>query len=238
MYFTTKALVVALAAGAVAMPSDAPGGGAAALSKPKMHGKTPPMGGNMTHPKPPSPGDEKEVDKRDFLGIPFPNITDLLSGLKDNVRRSEEGAKLPGGPPPGHRNMTKPTGLRHSAKGCAEKKGGPKFPGGMNMTRPAGLRLRKATRAEKGGKEGDRDTEDEGGKEGGDDEEGGAPKKPESSGAPKPKKPEASGVPKPKKPEASGAPKPKKPEEGAEEGEDDGEEGGNGKRKIHQRQQV
>ncbi|KAK7979735.1 hypothetical protein PG989_012192 [Apiospora arundinis] len=185
MYFTTKTLVIALAAGAVAMPADTPAGGPAALSKPKMDGKSP-VGGNATHPKPPpedttsppSP-DDKEMDKRDFLGIPFPNITDLLSGLKDNKniarRGGKEGsAKLPGGPYHGGKNMTKPAGHKHAARGCSESKGRPKIPDGMNMTKPTGLRLRKAKRAgEEGeGKEEEGGDKDESGAEGADGEEG------------------------------------------------------------------
>ncbi|KAK8024787.1 hypothetical protein PG990_002610 [Apiospora arundinis] len=244
MYFTTKTLVIALAAGAVAMPADTPAGGPAALSKPKMDGKSP-VGGNTTHPKPPpedttsppSP-DDKEMEKRDFLGIPFPNITDLLSGLKDNKniarRGGKEGsAKLPGGPYHGGKNMTKPVGHKHAARGCSESKGRPKIPDGMNMTKPAGLRLRKAGGGDgpddgSSSGNGDNDasgplsTSEKGGKEGGDKKEDGPPKT-ETSGAPKPKKPEASGAP--KKPEPSGAPKPKKSEGG---GEDEGEDGGEG----------
>ncbi|KAK7978587.1 hypothetical protein PG996_004641 [Apiospora saccharicola] len=78
MYFTTKTLVIALAAGAVAMPS-----------KPKMDGKPP--GGNSTKPAPP-PAGEKGAEKRDFLGVPFPNITDIIKGIGKGVAgRGEEG---------------------------------------------------------------------------------------------------------------------------------------------------
>ncbi|KAK8086211.1 hypothetical protein PG994_001185 [Apiospora phragmitis] len=163
MYFTIKTLVVALAAGAVAMPADTPHSGAA--------------GG--------------AVEKRDFLGFPFPNITDILKG-KPLGRRGEEedGPKLPG-PPDGGKNATKPApGAKHVRREAHRPKlpgGGP--PGHKNMTMPAG------------------EDEEGGGEEGSEGEEGGAPKKPEGSGAPeKPKKPKGSGAPKP--PKASGAPEP------------------------------
>lgn len=203
MYFTTKTLVIALAAGAVAMPS-----------KPKMDCKHP--GGNSTKPAPP-PGGEKEAGKRDFLGMPFPNITDIIKGIgKEVAGLGEEGGEeepmLPGPPPHGGKNMTKPAppGTRRVRR-WRTKSGGPIMPGGTNMTLPRGLKATK-TRCQEGGKDKEKEAEDK---------EGGAPKKPEGIGAAKPKKPEGGDKPKkpegsgaPKPPKASGAPKPKKPEGG------------------------
>ncbi|KAK8093675.1 hypothetical protein PG997_000360 [Apiospora hydei] len=78
MYFTTKTLVIALAAGAVAMPADTPHGGASgALSKPKI-------GGNSTKLTPPPSGAKKGADKRDFLGIP-PSPTSQTSSRESGL---------------------------------------------------------------------------------------------------------------------------------------------------------
>ncbi|KAK8036916.1 hypothetical protein PG991_001230 [Apiospora marii] len=177
MHFTTKTLVIALAAGAVAMPS-----------KPKMDGKSP-CSNSTKHA--PSPAGEKDAEKRDFLGIPFPNITDIFKGIGARGEEGEGGkAMLPG----------------------------PRPHGGKNMTLPRGLKATKTTKTRRQEEGGDDEEGGAGGEEDDDDEEGGAPKKPKGSGAPKPKKPEGSGAAKlktrqdkkPKKPEGSGAPKPPK----------------------------
>ncbi|KAK8039887.1 hypothetical protein PG993_008298 [Apiospora rasikravindrae] len=214
MYFTTKSLVIALAAGAVAMPADTPhGDGPGALSKHKMGGKPP--GGNSTKSAP--------AHKRDFLGLPFPNITDIISGIG---ARGEEGVKHPGPPPHGAKNATKlpPPGAKHVRRSWfGSEGGGSKLPSGKNMTMPEALKATKTRRQEEGGKEEEDEEgeEKEGGGGGGEDDEGGEseesseaeeggeeekPKKPEGSEAAKPKKPEGSGAPKPEKPKGSGTP--------------------------------
>ncbi|KAK7949075.1 uncharacterized protein PG986_009961 [Apiospora aurea] len=204
MYFTTKALVIALAAGAVAMAADTPHGGApGALSKPKH-------GGNSTKLTPPPPGAKKGADKRDFLGIPFPNITGIFKGIG---ARDEEGAKLPGPPHHGGKNATKlpPPGVRRVRRSLARSKEDcGELPGGKNMTMP------EATKTKRQEEEDDEDKapkgdggESEEGEEGGvgtgsddkeaddgngsgapeaEDEEDDKPKKLEGSGAPKPPK--------------------------------------------------
>ena len=185
MHFSTKTLVIALAAGAVAMPS-----------KPKMDGKPP--CGNSTKPMPP-PAGEKDAEKRDFLGIPFPNITDIFKGIGARGE-ADEGEKpmLPGLPHSG-KNMTLPRGLRatKTTKARRQEEGGDDEEGGAPK-KPEGSGAAKPKKPEGSG----------------------APKPPKECGAPKPENPKGSGAPKPEKrqdkepknPEGCG--KPKKPEEG------------------------